>query len=457
LTLTDDPAPGSHAHVSVAIQRPDDGSMLVLRGGILPSFAVDARSPWQVVSSVNEEMNGRLGLTVTTLRAAWLSSSRLERLYEAVWLGGAVPAGSAWTSLGELHEALEATTQTSSGVRGAIQDGALTPATGNLQPWYMPGWLHGMVAWIDERLVDAGLRRHGPIRQVRSWGRSALFQLETDRGSVWAKEVPAGFAHEIALTGLLADLDPGLVPPLIAADPASGRLLMSHVAGPLLCEVSEPAAWTATVARLGETQRVLTAERGRLAVAGVAAARLTTLADEIPALLADRDLLRVGLDGGISDAVADRLAVHAEELTQACRELSSSGLPDSLDHGDLLPSQVIVGEMGPVILDWSDAAVTHPFLALASFLSVAADLPTGARDEVIETYLRSWAGVADIPAAADARDAYHLAAMVAPLHVARLFRDRILPGLEQTWEVDRVVPGVLGALADRLASEGAAG
>ena len=454
--MTDDPALGSPAHVSVAIQRPDDGSILVLRGGILPSFAVDARSPWQVVSPVNDEMDGRLGLTVTTLRAAWLSSSRLERLYEAAWLGGDVPSGSAWTSLRELHEALEATTQASPGVHGAILDGALTPAAGNLQPWYLPGWLDGMVAWIDERLADTGLRRHGPIRQVRSWGRSALFQLETDRGRVWAKEVPAGFAHEIAVTGLLADLDPGLVPPLIAADPASGRLLMSHVAGPSLTDVPDPAAWTATVARFGETQRVLAAEGARLAVAGVAAEPLTTLTGEIPALLADRDLLRVGLDGGISDAAAARLAAHAEELKEACRELAASGLPDSLDHGDLSPAQVIVGEMGPVILDWSDASVTHPFLALASFLSEASELPASSRDEIIETYLRSWAGLPDVPVAADARDAYHLATMVAPLHLARLFRDRLLPGLEQPWEMDRVVPGVFGTLAAHLASHEAA-
>jgi hypothetical protein len=448
-----DPPTGPPANVSVAIGRPDDGSILVLRGGVLPAFALDARSPWQVVSPVNDEMLDRVGVTVTTLRAAWLSSSVLERLYEAVWLGGELPAGSAWTSLGDLGEVLSKSAQTSLSLHSAILDGALTPAVGNLQPWYLPGWLDGMVAWIDDRLMDTGLRRTGPVRQIRSWGRSALFRLETDRGPVWAKEVPAGFAHEIAVTGLLADLDPGLVPPLIAADPASGRLLMSHVAGPLLCDVSEPAAWTATLARLGETQRVLATERGRLAVAGVAAEPLTTLADEIPALLADEELLRVGLDGGISEAAADGLAAHADQLTQACLGLAASGVPDSLDHGDLSPAQVIVGEMGPVMLDWSDASVTHPYLSLASFLSEPSGLPIGVHDEVIETYLRSWAGVADVGEAPDARDVYRLATMVAPLHLARLFRDRILPGLEQPWEMERAVPRVLGVLAGRLASE----
>ena len=194
----------------------------------------------------------------------------------------------------------------------AIAAGALAPCDGDRQPWYVPGWLDGMAAWIDGSLADAGLRRRGAIRQMRSWGRSALLQVETDRGRVWAKEVPASFVHEIAVTGLLADLDPGLVPPLIAADTTSCRLLMVDVEGPLLVDVADPAAWIATLSRLGETQRVLSAEVDRLAMAGVASAPLAALADEIPELLADRSLLRVGLEGGLDEPTAARLQAHSE-------------------------------------------------------------------------------------------------------------------------------------------------
>lgn len=432
----------------MAIRRPDDGRILVLPGGVLPCFDLDLRSPWPVVSPVNDKMREQAGLTVTTLRAAWLGESGQERLYEAAWLAGDIPTGGTWCLADDLGEALAGANATSAGVRAAILAGALAPADGTLQPWYAPGWLDGMAAWIEERLRDAGLRRHGPIRQVRSWGRSALFQLDTDRGLVWAKEVPAGFTHEVAVTGLLADLDPGLVPPLIAADPGSGRLLMAHVDGPLLADVADPAAWTATVSRLGETQHVLSLEADRLAIAGVAAAPLATLADEVPALLADRELLRVGLAGGLSEAVADRLQALAPDLAQACLELATSSFPTSLDHGDLSASQVIVGEMGPVIFDWSDASVTHPLLSIASFLAEPSGVPTDARDEVIEAYLRCWASLAG---AADAREAYRLARIVMPLHLARLYRDRVLPGLEQRWEMDRVVPGLLRALAGDLA------
>ena len=250
--------PTRDAHVFVAIRRPDDDSILVLPDGTLPSFEIPASLPWQLVAPVNEAMQAR-GLTVTTLRAAWVSERSHERLYEAVVLAGRPPATSAWVAREVLPEALSGGA-TPASVHAAIADGALAPCDGTRQPWYVPGWLDGMAAWIDRGLTDAGLRRHGPIRQMRSWGRSALLQVETDRGRVWAKEVPASFVHEIAVTGLLADLDPGLVPPLIAADTTACRLLMVDVAGPSLEDVADPAAWAATLSRLGETQHVLSAD-----------------------------------------------------------------------------------------------------------------------------------------------------------------------------------------------------
>ncbi len=82
-------------------------------------------------------------------------------------------------------------------------------------------------------------------------------------------------------------------------------------------------------------------------------------------------LLRVGEPGGLTDAGLACLLEHAERIADACRRMAASGVPDSLDHGDLGASQVIVGEMGPVIFDWSDASVTHPFLSLESFVSGA--------------------------------------------------------------------------------------
>jgi hypothetical protein len=185
-----------------------------------------------------------------------------------------------------------------------------------------------MTAWTDQRLAEAGIRRRGPIRQVRSWGRASLLTFDTDQGRLWAKAVPDTFSHEVAVTELLADIDPGIVPPVVASDRALGRIITEHVDGPLLGAAGGPAVWMAAMSRLAEVQRVLAADPAALSVAGVAAAPLTRLAS-----------------------------------------------------GDLTP----------------DAG----------------------------------------------REALVLARTVLPLHLAALYAERILPGLEQRWEVERVVPAAL--------------
>jgi hypothetical protein len=311
-----------------------------------------------------------------------------------------------------------------------------------------------MSAWIDTRLDVAGLRRHGPPRQIRSWGRSALLTVETDRGRVWAKQVPGVFAHEVAVTGLLADLDPGFVPPLIAADPGGGRLLMEDVSGPVLASAPRsPDAWLATMARLAEVQRVLSQDLGALQMAGVPSAALDTLGARVPSLLADDDLLLVGRSGGLSGDDAQRLRAAEGDLMAACAALAATPIGPSLDHGDLTARQVIVGEMGPVFLDWSDATITHPFLAAASFLGDRRDVAADLTPALEAAYRAGWTGrVAGSVTVVDAERALALAGIVHPLHMARLHADRILPGLEQPWELERTVPRLLRALVPRLAT-----
>ena len=136
------------------------------------------------------------------------------------------------------------------------------------------------------------------------------------------------------------------------------------------------------------------------------------------------------------------------ELAAACEALDASPVGPSLDHGDLSAGQVIIGEMGPVFLDWSDATVTHPFLAAASFLDDPAGVPADLRQRLEAAYLDGW--TASAPRATTTR-ALELARIVHPLHMAQLHADRILPGLDQPWELAWRVPVLLRSLLPRLA------
>lgn len=418
----------------IAIRGPNDGRVLVLADRSLPSFTTDAPSPWQDVAIVGDEMRARHGLDVVTLRAAFVDDARshgvdARRVYEAELIGGSPPAGAAWVDDADL---------------GGELAGLIRPASEDRHPWYRPGWLAEMTVWIDAHLAGAGIRRRGPIRQVRSWGRAALLTFDTDRGRLWAKAVPDVFAHEVAVTELLADIDPGIVPPVVASDRVMGRIITEHVDGPSLATVEEPAVWAAAMSRLAEVQRVLATDLQTLSVAGVAAAPLARLADSLPALLADDDLLCLDRPGGLTGNEAASLRDHLPSLVEACRALAASGVPDSLEHGDLAADEVILGSMGPVFLDWSDGSITHPFLSAASLLDDRA-ASASVTDDRSAAYVGPWLA-AGIVAPDQGREALALARTVLPLHLAALYAERILPGLEQRWEVERVVPAALRAI-----------
>lgn len=317
--------------------------------------------------------------------------------------------------------------------------------------WLGPGWRDEMTSWIDGRLADAGIRRRGDMTEVRTWGRSALLTFETDRGRLWAKAVPEVFAHEVAVTELLADIDPGLVPSVVASDRALGRIITEHVDGPSLASIHDGAAeWAATLSRLAEVQRVLAAELRALTVAGVTTAPLARLAESLPALLADDELLMVDRPGGLTVREAAKIRGRLPELVEACLALAASGVPDSLEHGDLAADEVIIGEMGPVFLDWSDGSITHPFLSAASLLRDGGDGDGagkgGVADERVAAYLGPWLGAGLGLTETTARYALATARTVLPLHIAALHAERILPNIEPSSEMERVVPNALRAI-----------
>jgi hypothetical protein len=263
---------------------------------------------------------------------------------------------------------------------------------------------------------------------------------------MWAKSVPGAFSHEIAVTELLADMDPGIVPPVVAADRALGRILTEHVDGPLLASLGdEPDVWSATLSRLAEIQRALATDRDALAAAGAAAWPLARLGADLPALLADDELLLVDRPGGLTTSEAVALRARIPELVDACRALDASGVPDSLEHGDLGADEVIIGEMGPVFLDWSDGTITHPFLSAASLLRDGGP-PSDADDPRVAAYLGPWLGAGLGLTASAGHDALALARRVLPLHIAALYAERVLPGMEDREELERVVPAALRAI-----------
>ncbi|MHC4960296.1 MAG: phosphotransferase family protein, partial [Planctomycetota bacterium] len=171
-----------------------------------------------------------------------------------------------------------------------------------------------------------------------------------------------------------------------AIDEARGWSLTGD-AGPILRVENPTDIWCAAVRRLGELQ--------------VSEARHT---DEWRSLRC-RDLSGDRLPGAIQGLLAaafpelepdvgDTLHSLTPRIEEACATLADDPVPDTLVHRDIVPENVAVSGNGPVLLDWSDVVVGHPFFACDRLLdSCWTDRPR--KEAVIDAYLFAFECFAD--------------------------------------------------------------
>ena len=101
----------------------------------------------------------------------------------------------------------------------------------------------------------------------------------------------------------------------------------------------------------------------------------------------DRD----SLGGRLDPALRDAWIAAVPRLVDACAALVALDIPDTLVHGDLHPGNIVVSPTGPIVVDWSDAAVGNPFVDLATFLVRTKDRDL--RRRLVDAYVDGWDGV----------------------------------------------------------------
>ena len=144
------------------------------------------------------------------------------------------------------------------------------------------------------------------------------------------------------------------MPIVVAADDAEGWLLMEPLAGASdraegAAEALAPvwaAAQLASLAWLDELRAAGCPDRGLGPT--LAAWRDVLAHDPEMALLPDDE--RAAVLGA------------ADEVEARVREFWSTGLPDTLAHGDLHPGNVAYDGQDLRLFDWTDACISHPFL-----------------------------------------------------------------------------------------------
>jgi aminoglycoside phosphotransferase len=417
----------------------------------LPGFVSDEQHTAEV-ELIARHMRERFGVRVVVLGRAATEfdavANRVRKADLAEPLVDPEPSSGRWWPRAALAaaEAPLAADSRALVARWAAGDVAVAEDT----PWSRPGWHAAALAWIAAVAGPVG-----DVEQVRVSEFSTVLRVDAGGRARYFKSVAETAAREPPVTAALAGRS-AHVPPVLAVDAARRFLLMEAFAGEPLAAPEDVGAWTAAAQAYGELQRQCLDAVDELHALGCAVATAASLAEPLAALLDDRDALLAGDPAGLDDEQIAALRAIVPELVTAAAALDAGPLPLTLDHGDLWPSNVLVGPAGCAFVDWEDVRVAHPFLSLFQLLTGAyldrrfADHDAAAA-RIRDAYLAGWSAWAGRAELARAFEAAHDVAAVA---VAASYR-RYPPAVVQAHPWMREMPAF--CLSRILARRAAAG
>ena len=318
----------------------------------------------------------------------------------------------------------------------------------------------GPAGWRDEVLSGgwpALTPRPAPagrIEQGTGVGVLSVLRLRAGRRRAYFKALADERRVEPPLVEWLAALHPAVMPDVVSVEPVRRWLLMRASPGALLDQLDDVARWEQAAEALARVQIDSASRIAELRALGCVERSLPWLAGEIDPLLADSAAMQPEDPEALTALEIERLRTRGPELHALCRELDAYGAPACLEHGDFWAANVIATERGPVLIDWEDATLSHPFLSAYLLLTSLdyADVigdKAAARDRIRRAYLGPWREVWPGAPAGGLEQAFDLALLLAPLHHAVQFRLGLWR-IETSWEVRAFLPYFLRRLLDGL-------
>lgn len=316
------------------------------------------------------------------------------------------------------------------------------------QPWAHPDWWPKTARWIEGAVKAADLAPVATLVQIRAWDLSAVIDVKlADGTSVYFKAVPRAFAAEPALTEWLARSPSesgqprGRVPDVLAVDVPRRAMLLRACPGERLDTSSDLDAWERTLRDYGAVQRQCASHTSALVALGLPHLPLARLPAAWSALCADVRALRPGSQADLTDD--EIAAARALPVVDWVADLAATGVPDTLEHGDLNAQNAFVSPDATAVIDWTDSAVTHPFLSLACVLnslkySESLKNVAEAPARLTSAYLSCWTDV--VPPASLERALRSLVRLSAVYNAVH-YRERIAPLADAYKEIFNAAPG----------------
>ena len=456
-------------HATILLLHPTEPRILALstpHGPAFPQLTWQSAewSYWTQVAPVNQAMRERFGLDVTTLRCLSESydadSASLHRIYEMEFRAPAsmLPEGARWVAIENLASLASVSPTLRSWYGEWTTDHSALDRAARRAPWYCAGWYEQAASWLEAQTSSMGLRTLAPPEQRSLGERGCLLRVGATDGvsdsALYLKALPAYSAHELALVEHLAHDHPTLVPSLAAVRADAGWMVMRDFGGILLDQCDNLETWDEALRTYAMLQVEQVEQVERLRALGCPQLPVKAVGAHLATLLSDTQTLQPGTP---VDLTADEINALHQKLTLVqtfAQQLARSSIPMTLEHGDFHSQNVAVTDDRPLYFDWTDCCVTHPFFSLYPFLlgiEKRWETIPGIRRRFRDVYLQPWRRYA--PHDSLVAD-FEVAQTLAPLYLATLYHQLIIPHLAATWEMRDGVPFNLRMLLQRLQAPG---
>jgi hypothetical protein len=265
--------------------------------------------------------------------------------------------------------------------------------------------------------------------------------VPTTDGDLFFKADPPALAFEPALTIALAQRRPDCVPEVVASDLDRAWFLMRDV-GPQLREVlagsGDPGIWDELLPLYARLQLDLSDSVDEVIAFGTPDDRAGNLRAAFEELLPRWEL--------------ESLLPLAAVIEDSAERLDET-IPISVVHEEFNDNNVHLGAGGPVVIDWGEAVVGHPFAGLVVTMRGLVDRwgyePGGPElRRLRDLYLEPWTVFAPLAELVELFDLAYALGMVS----RALSWDRILAPLdeEECAEYAHIVPAWLGVFAETI-------
>jgi len=251
------------------------------------------------------------------------------------------------------------------------------------------GWIGEALSWIEGA---TGKRLEPAIRQMNAGNGFALAQVWSNDGTgYWIKATGEPNRHELPITSWLSQKFPDYLPRLIDVRPEWNAWLVED-AGEACLDLPSAATLRDAAQRFATLQLESIGCTCELLALGAADLRTDTLRKNIDGVVRylsgamERQESSKGPRLG-----SDRLVEIGAALQKACRYVESLGVPDTLLHNDLNTGNILRSEERYAFIDWSEAAVGHPFLCCERLTR----LNSAAAEEVAAAYEEIWSRSVD--------------------------------------------------------------